>query len=207
MNVSRALAAAPLALAGLGFAAFAPVASAGGWSVTVGGYGSGHHYGVGYSEYSRSHRGYRHAPVTGQRHRGSSRHYVGWQGSGWYGPVYGAPRWHVHVAHYGYGWYPRGYYGPYFGGYGYVSPVVVREYRVAHPARAVRYHREVRYYDARPVPRRGYDRVGYGDQYLGPAGDYEYDDPDAVEPFEEDASAPAYDPLLDEDRPARIVRD
>ncbi|HRQ65745.1 MAG TPA: hypothetical protein PKZ76_12930 [Xanthomonadaceae bacterium] len=180
------------ALVGGGLLITATPVQASSWSVSVGGHGSGYFYNLGYRDYGRHHRSHRHfVPVTGHRYR-PVRHY--------YGPVYRAPRHQVHVGYY---WRPYTDYYPAHVGY-YSAPVVVREPYYAPRYAPARQERGVRYYDYRPTPRAGYDRVGYGDQYVGPdTGDrYEYDELDEEAFYEDSESHEAYP----EDAPGRIER-
>jgi hypothetical protein len=193
MTPSRFVLSLGAALVGGGFLLCAAPVQASSWSVSVGGYGSGYHYNIGYRDYGRHYRSHRHyVPVTGHRYRPSRYHY---------GPVYHAPRYHVHVGHY---WRPvyTGYY-PVYGGY-YPAPVVVRDPYYGPRYAPARNERGVRYYNHRPTPRAGYDRVGYGDQYVGQDSGYryEYDELDEEAVFEDAESYQAYP----EDVPGRIER-
>jgi hypothetical protein len=206
MTTSRFVVPLLALVAGLGLAAAGAPAQASSWGVSVGGYGSGYHYSVGYRDHGRHYRHHRYyAPVTGQRYRGGYRH----QPTYAYRPVYRAPRYQLHVGHY-YG-YPYGY--PTSAHYGYAAPVVVHSY-ASRPYGQNRYASGVRYYDHQPAPRRGYDRTGYGNQYPVSQRQYAYDELD--ESDELDASEVGEQQLqiedaetyqaYPEDRPGRIER-
>lgn len=157
MILSRLLPSLSALAIGLGLAASSAPAEATSWGVSIGGYGSGYHYGVSYRDRGRHHRGH---------WRGSLGH-----GYGYGAPFYRAPVFYGGPYHRGYG----GYYAPVYypratvihGGY--YQPVVVR----SHAPR--RHDGQVRYYDHRPAPRRGYDRAGYGDQYRPASVSRQYD--------------------------------